>query len=187
MSRSRPPACRLYLVVKPGEDFTMLADQISQAVADGADIAAMLLPEMAGANADSQKLITKAQDLGIAVLIKDDANLAKALGADGVEVADLEAYKSARAILGPDGLIGARCGASRHDAMALGEAGADYVALAPELIDWWAGLFEPACVCDQPVSLANAPEIIAAGADFIQTENLIDASGLTKLIAGNKP
>lgn len=59
---------------------------------------------------------------------------------------------------------------NRHDAMVLGEAGADYIAFPaskPELIEWWAQNFELPCVAwgvsreDQLVALKEI------GADFI--------------------
>lgn len=172
-------ACRLYLAAPADEDVKSLRQSLQQAHDMGADIAALRLP----ANPALGKLISFAQGLNIAVLIQDDIDLAASLKADGVEVASLEAYKNARSQLGPDALIGALCGNSRHDAMALGEAGADYIALAPDLIEWWAGLFEPACVCELDLSLENATDMIKAGADFIRPQNWADAPALTQLIA----
>ena len=68
----------------------------------------------------------------MAALIADDARLARTLRADGVHLGvgkDLAgAYEEARSILGQRGIVGVDAGISRHDAMTLAEAGADYIA-----------------------------------------------------------
>jgi hypothetical protein len=45
-------------------------------------------------------------------------------------VTDRPAYDAARKVLGASAIVGADCGASRHFAMEMAEAGADYVGLA---------------------------------------------------------
>ena len=120
-------------------------------------------------------LVEAAQRRGIAAIIGQDAALALSLRADGVEIeADPAAYTAARAKLGASAITGAQCGTSRHNAMTLGEAGADYVGLAStpgeELISWWSGLFEVPCVCINELSLEDAPAVIRAGADFVRPD-----------------
>ena len=78
------------------------------------------------------------------------------------------AYTAARAKLGATAIVGAACGASRHAAMSMGEAGADYVSIDAGLVEWWAGLFEVPCVAAEPVTPEDAEPLIAAGADFIR-------------------
>ncbi|HIE71875.1 MAG TPA: hypothetical protein EYP98_17775, partial [Planctomycetes bacterium] len=57
---------------------------------------------------------------------------AQRLGLDGVHLTDgSRSVRVARKELGPDAIVGAFCGTSRHDGMVAGEAGADYVALGP--------------------------------------------------------
>src|SRR5262249_41991165 len=77
-------------------------------------------------------LVEIAQRQGVAVLIADDARLARTVRADGVHLginSDLRsAYKEARSIMGLDGIVGADGGISRHDAMTVAEDGADYIA-----------------------------------------------------------
>ncbi len=77
-------------------------------------------------------IVKAAQEKGVAVLVENDTALAKKLAADGVHLAwckePLESFEVARQALGPDRIVGADVGRSRHDAMEVGEAGADYVA-----------------------------------------------------------
>src|SRR3546814_8471873 len=62
--------------------------------------------------------------------------------------------KDLRARFGPDVILGAGCGASRHLAMTAGEAGADYIgfgaleseegdAADPEILAWWQAVMTP--------------------------------------------
>jgi thiamine-phosphate pyrophosphorylase len=54
------------------------------------------------------------------------------LGLDGVHLTDAaRSVRATRKALGADAMVGAACGTSRHDGMAAGEAGADYIAFSP--------------------------------------------------------
>jgi thiamine-phosphate pyrophosphorylase len=168
------PSCRLYLVAPVRDDLAAMI-QILNAAAAGGDIAALLLPHELAIHKDADTLVEAAQRRGIAAIIGQDAALALSLRADGVEIeADPAAYTAARAKLGATAITGADCGMSRHNAMTLGEAGADYVALAStpgeELISWWSGLFEVPCVCTNELSREDAPAVIRAGADFVRPD-----------------
>ena len=120
-------------------------------------------------------LVKAAQSCDMAALVLDDGGLARDLGADGIHLRHTasfeERYASARAALGPDRIVGCSAGASRHDAMLLGEAGADYVSFSdPELVCWWAEIFEVPVVafgCQTPEQIAAA---VAARADFVAIE-----------------
>ena len=69
------------------------------------------------------------QSRGVAFLLNDRADLAKATGCDGAHVGqeDMTAREARRA-LGPDLTLGVTCKGSRDLAMQAGEDGADYVA-----------------------------------------------------------
>ena len=135
--------------------------------------------------AATRAIIEKIQGRNIAVLINENAETAREMGADGVHLntaAELKAgYESARSILGDQAIIGVEIGASRHDAMVLAEQGADYVAFSgqtpatgssspaamPDMIAWWSDLFETPCVAFGVSDPASAQECSRRGADFI--------------------
>ena len=113
-------------------------------------------------------------------------NLEIALRADGVHLTrDAEIgkrYAEARDVLGTRYIVGAMTGASRHDAMELAEAGADYIGfdldnsaggddaarmLRLERVGWWAEIFEVPCVAFDARDVADAHELRRAGADFV--------------------
>jgi thiamine-phosphate pyrophosphorylase len=88
--------------------------------------------------------------------------------------------------LKPDRIIGVGGLATRHDSMAAGEAGADYVLFGErdakgqrpsseaiaERLQWWAELFEPPCI-GFAEQLEEAREFVAAGADFVLVGDFI--------------
>lgn len=129
--------------------------------------------------AEAKGLIEAAQKAGAAAIVADDDRLARTLRADGLHIsasADIEErYAQARDLLGRQCIVGADAGTSRHDAMSLGEAGAEYVAfggtLSPEerldMTAWWADIFEVPCVALGVSTSAEAGMLAAAGADFI--------------------
>jgi thiamine-phosphate pyrophosphorylase len=177
--------CRIFAVVEAGP--SALA-RVGAALAAG-DVAALLVvPDEAlplGAAAVAP-LVAAAQRADVAALIAGDAQLAEGLGADGLHVRPArdiaDQYGQARRRLGAGAIVGADCGVSRHDAMSLAEAGADYIAFgAPRhlndrargrsrrdaLVTWWGEIFEVPCVALDVESAEEAKALSAAGADFI--------------------
>jgi thiamine-phosphate pyrophosphorylase len=134
-----------------------------------------------------RQIVAIAQANGAAALVCGEAALAIAVQADGIHLpwsADVEAaYKEARRALGPQMIIGAEAGNTRHDAMVLGESGADYVAFTSarsasgttsldieqliETIAWWGEVFEVPGVAMAIVEIEDAVALAGAGADFI--------------------
>ncbi|MEL7189527.1 MAG: thiamine phosphate synthase [Pseudomonadota bacterium] len=121
-----------------------------------------------------------------AFIVNDSVPLAKRLKADGVHLGQGDGNpKEAREALGRDAQIGVTCHASKHLAMEAGEAGADYVAFGafypsmtkdkgpdaerpqPDLLDWWAKLFEIPVVAIGGITPSNCAPLIEAGADFL--------------------
>ncbi len=134
----------------------------------------------------ARPLVEMAQQRKVAALIADDVPAARATGADGVHLSWRpeieEAYEAARGALGPDAIVGADAGRSRHDAMTLGETGADYVAFGPtaeadgpdgaretrrDLVAWWAEVFVVPVVAFDVGTAGEARDLIASGADFV--------------------
>jgi thiamine-phosphate pyrophosphorylase len=117
-----------------------------------------------------------------AFLVEDDVALALELGADGVHLSDPAGVRDARMRLGPQRILGASCGGSRHAAMLAGEDGADYIAFGelglalqpslPELIAWWSELFVVPCLAEGAFDGDDCARLAAAGADFIGVEAL---------------
>jgi thiamine-phosphate pyrophosphorylase len=180
-----PTGCGLYGVIEAGDG----AGERLAAALDAVELAAVLVAPAAGRRLDAEDarpLVAQARQAGAAALLLNDGGLARALGADGVHLGPqddaLAAYRAARDSLGKDAVIGADAGISRHTAMVLAEAGADYVAFgAPrhlkdldkaqarreEMIAWWAPLFEVPCVAFDVETGEEAARLAAAGADFL--------------------
>lgn len=146
--------------------------------------ATLMLDGVDGAAVDAgaaRPLVQMAQRRNVAVLVVDDWRTARAVGADGVHLtprADIdEAYRAARAGLEEGSIVGADGGVSRHDAMMLGEAGADYVAFGPTdgdgeetqaaLVGWWSELFVVPIVAVGIETADEAARIAAEAPDFI--------------------
>jgi thiamine-phosphate pyrophosphorylase len=165
MAEAGAPAarCRLYLcapAILPAD----FARQLPAVLAAG-DVACLRLVP----GPDLAPLIAIAQSRGCAVLLEGRPELVAGLAADGVHLRDPADYRAARALLGPQASIGVSCDSSRHLAMEASEAGADYVAFAPDLdlVAWWAELMVVPMVVELGEDLDRAAAFIAAGADFI--------------------
>jgi thiamine-phosphate pyrophosphorylase len=178
-------ATQLYAVVETGE---AAPGRLAAALA-AANFASLLISPPAGGALDAtstRRLVEVAQRSGVAAVLADDARLARTLRADGVHLRTAknltQAYEEARNIVGRGGIVGVDVGISRHDAMTLAEAGADYVAFgAParlkdrdkartrrdELIAWWAEIFEAPCVALDVATPEEARTLAFAGADFL--------------------
>ncbi len=119
----------------------------------------------------------------VALIVNDRPDLAAELGADGVHIGQEDAdYATARRLMGRDRIVGVTCHDSRHLAMEAAEKGADYVAFgaffetgtkqpktraAPEILEWWSGLFEIPCVAIGGITVENCGDLVRAGADFL--------------------
>jgi len=128
---------------------------------------------------DALRAVTEARD--VAFVIENHVLLAERLGLDGVHLADgARSVRKARKQLGGEAIVGAFCGASRHDGMNAGEAGADYVSFGPvggpllgdgtlaerALFAWWSEMIEVPVVAEGGLTPQLA-EAIAGVTDFI--------------------
>jgi thiamine-phosphate pyrophosphorylase len=115
---------------------------------------------------------------GRALLALDGVGPAARGDADGVHLTSAEAAADARRRLGPDRLIGAEAGMSRHAAMVAGDEGADYVMFGAvdanedlgrvvDLVTWWGELFVLPCAAAAPTAPDAAETLVRAGADFV--------------------
>ena len=118
---------------------------------------------------------------GKPLIINDDVALAAAVGA-GVHLGEHDTdIAAARATLGPDAIIGVSCYNDLERARAAAEAGADYLAFGaffpsqtkPQARRADASLLVAARAFGLPlvaiggITADNAPQLIAAGADFV--------------------
>ncbi len=180
---------RLYLATPDVDDPSSLVASLPGLLA-GADVAAVLLRLKP---ADQRSMISRVkalasaiQDRGAALLLDGHVELVARAGADGAHLTGIEALQEALPTLKPDRIAGVGGLATRHDSMAAGELGADYVLFGEpdargqrpsveaiaERLQWWAELFEPPCV-GFAVSREEAYEFAAAGADFVLVGDFI--------------
>lgn len=178
--------CRLYLITPPAFELWPFSEQLKAALGAG-DVASLQLRIKNAADDDirrtADRLMPIAQSAGVAFILNDRADLAAKLGADGVHVGqDDLPYKEARAIVGPDAIVGVTCHDSRDLAIEAAEAGADYVAFGAffptatkaaktkaktELLSWWSDLMTVPVVAIGGITVENAKPLIDAGADFL--------------------
>jgi thiamine-phosphate pyrophosphorylase len=175
----------LYLVIEASQS---AAERLEACLARVGAASLLIVPAAGGelTAADARGLVEIAQRRGVAALIADDARLARTLKADGVHLAAgadgaITRYAEVREILGQRGIVGGEAGGSRHEAMELAEAGADYVAFAPDpelaaddaaderddFTGWWAEVFEVPCVAMGAADADAARRLALLGADFI--------------------
>ncbi|GAB1380318.1 thiamine phosphate synthase [Pararhodobacter sp.] len=174
---------QLYLVTPPAFDPEDFAPRLAR-VLDGIEVACLRLA-LAGNDedqiaraADALREVSHARD--IPLVIERHAVLAERLGLDGVHLPDgARDLRKLRKTLGPDAILGAGCGTSRHDGLNAAEAGADYVSFGPvgetglgtgaraetELFAWWSEMIEVPVVAEGALTLALV-ETLAPITDF---------------------
>jgi thiamine-phosphate pyrophosphorylase len=183
------PAPRLYLATPVVDDPSSLLANLPGLLAQ-ADVAAVLLRLK---TTDQRTMISRIktlapviQDSGAALLLDGHVELVARAGADGAHLTGIEAMEDALPTLKPDRIAGVGGLTTRHDSMAAGEAGADYVLFGEpdasgqrpsveaiaERLQWWAELFEPPCV-GFAASRQEIAEFAAAGADFVLVGDFI--------------
>src|ERR1700680_3236535 len=183
------PVPRLYLATPVVDDPAPLMASLPGLLA-AADVAAVLLRLK---TTDQRTMISRIktlapviQDSGAALLLDGHVELVARAGADGAHLTGIEALQDALPTLKPDRIAGVGGLTTRHDSMAAGEFGADYVLFGEpdacgqrpsvdaicERLQWWDELFEPPCV-----GFAGTPgevgEFAAAGADFVLVGDFI--------------
>ncbi|MFY0680424.1 MAG: thiamine phosphate synthase [Thalassovita sp.] len=111
--------------------------------------------------ADALREVTHERD--VALVIDTHILLVERLGLDGVHLTDgARSVRKTRKALGADAIIGSFCGASNHDGISAGEAGADYISFGPvtaselgdgsvaepDLFQWWSQMIEVPVVAE---------------------------------------
>jgi thiamine-phosphate pyrophosphorylase len=199
------PSCRLYLITPPLglDDLAAFAPRFAAALAAG-DVASALVrvaPEAQGdARRIKERMVEAAARYEAAILVEGEPRLAARIGADGAHVTGTgEPLADALASLHPARIVGVGGLRGRDDAMAAGEAGADYVmfgeprrdgwtpplAEIAERVAWWAEIFETPCVA-YATQLDDVATLAAAGADFVALgDALWSAPSLEQAIAAS--
>lgn len=175
----------LYAVTPDEPDVEKLAAQVQAALAGGARLVQYRnkIVDAAVRREQAKALLSICRQYGVPLIINDYTELALEVGADGVHLGSEDgSIVAAREKLGPDRIIGASCYNRLESAHEAQQAGAGYVAF---------GSFFPSCVkpdaVEAPLALlraakqalklpvvaiggitpANAPQLIAAGADGV--------------------
>lgn len=174
----------LYAITPEAPDGSRLLADVEAALAGGCRI--LQFRDKASAMAErvarARALRALTRRFAARLLINDDLALAALVDADGVHLGGEDGNLiAARAILGPDKILGASCYADFAAARAAATAGADYIAFgavypsptkpnaacAPlDLFRQAAPLATARCAIGG-ITLANASPLIAAGADLL--------------------
>lgn len=182
---------RIVLVIPPKIDLASFPADLEQALAGG-DVASVLLAPEGVSDMAVQRmaevLTPIVQRAGAAMLVADDTRAAGRAKADGVHVTGgIDALREAVSAFHPQRIAGAGNVMTRHDAMEMAEAGADYLFFGlldlpeeadahPKSIDfaeWWVPLFEPPCIVLAGSDIASIRPIAELGADFVALRSAV--------------
>ena len=185
-------SCQLYLITPPQIPDLKAFCKVLKAALAAAPVACLQirLKDMNGGPEKNSAIIQAAKAIipichehDTLVLLNDNPELAKEIGADGVHIGqnDMD-YFSSRELLGGDAIIGVTCHNSKELAFEAASAGADYVAFGAffdtqtkaakyradvEILEWWQEAVEIPSVAIGGITLHNAALVIEQGADFI--------------------
>lgn len=185
--------CRLYLITPPRIDDPGSFATGLEPVLNAGDVACIQLRLKNVSDEDVVRAIEALKPIcertETALILNDRPDIAAKTGCDGVHVGAEDApYAEARAIMGDDAAVGVTCGASRHLAMTLAEAGADYVAFGAffptttkletesatvELIEIWVQTTTVPCVAIGGITPENCGPLVAARADFLAVSSAV--------------
>lgn len=181
---------QLYLITPPVIDLAQFPDTLARLL-DSTEIACLRLAlassdeDVILRTGDALREIAHARD--IPLVIADHVLMVERLGLDGVHLTGAHArIRKLRDSMGQDAIIGAWCGALRHDGMSAAEAGADYVSFGPvgaqalgdgqvaphDLFEWWSEMIEIPVVAEGALtrdlvgSLAPVVDFLAVGSEI---------------------
>jgi thiamine-phosphate pyrophosphorylase len=175
----------VYAITPETADTEHLLMQVEAALAGG--VAAVQYrdksDDVARRHEQASELVALCRPFGVPLIVNDDLRLADLCDADGVHLGrDDASLREARIILGKDKIIGASCYQSLELALAAQAAGADYVAFGSffasptkpaagraglDLLRDAAPLIHLPLVAIGGITLANAPQLLDAGADSL--------------------
>ena len=197
----QPEQPQIYLITPPEIELSSFPDVLAS-VLDNHPIACVRLAlstrdeDRLSRAADALREVTHARD--VALVISDHMLLVERLGLDGVHLSDAaRSVRYTRKELGDDAIVGSFCGISRHDGMAAGEAGADYVSFGPvqasplddgsfaelDVFQWWSEMIEVPVVAEGALdavmirTLTPYTDFFGVGDEIWQQENPAAALG----------
>ena len=185
MASERPRSLRgLYAITPELADTEALAERVQRCLAGGAALVQYRAKQASPGLAleQARALVELCRAHRVPLVVNDSVELALAAGADGVHLGreDGDARAARRAL--PHGLVGVSCYADADRARAAAAAGADYVAVGSVFasptkpaavrapLDLIARAREASglpVVAIGGITVANAPQAIAAGADMV--------------------
>ena len=164
-----PEQPQIYLITPPEVELSQFPAQLA-AVLDAHPVACV---RMALSTRDEDRLARAGDALR-------ELTHARDVALDGVHLSDAaRTVRHARKELGEDAIVGAFCGTSRHEGMAAGEAGADYISFGPtqasalgdgsfaeaDLFQWWSEVIEVPVVAEGALDI-NMIRDLAPRTDF---------------------
>lgn len=185
--------CRLYLITPPHiDDLGSFAAGLAPVFGAG-DVACLQLRLKTASDDEILRALDAMQPIcdstETALILNDRPDLAAKAGCDGVHIGSEDTpYPEARAIMGEEAAVGVTCGASRHLAMTLADAGADYVAFGAffptqtkqntesatlDIIEIWSQTTNVPCVAIGGITPENCGPLIEAGADFLAVSSAV--------------
>lgn len=171
-------SAQIYLATPPAFSLSEFPQQLA-AVLDAFEIACVRVslashnPDDLARACDILREVAHARD--VAIVVDDHYRMVKTHGLDGVHLTDGARHvRDARKELGPDAIVGAFCGTSRHAGMSAAEIGTDYISFGPvsdtgalgdggvaepELFQWWSEMIEVPVVAEGVVTEAVLPAL----------------------------
>ncbi|MBL3564887.1 thiamine phosphate synthase [Rhodovulum sulfidophilum] len=198
---AEPERPQIYLITPPAFDPDSFAPRLA-AVLDAHEIACLRLSmashdeDLVARAADALREIAHARD--IPLVVEAHVGLVERLGLDGVHLTDGQrSVRKVRKLLGADAIVGAFCGALRHDGIGAAEAGADYIAFGPagesglgdgsraeaDLFGWWSEMIEIPVVAEGALdattvtALSPLTDFFALGEEIWREEDPVSALG----------
>lgn len=197
---------QIYLISPPDFELSNFSEALGQLL-DEVEIACFRLALASRDEAEIARACDTLREVchqrDVAIVVDNHILLAERHGLDGVHLTDgSRSVRKARKQLGPDAIVGAYCGPSRHDGISAGEAGADYISFGPvgktalsdgETVDidvftWWSEMIELPAVAegglngDLVKSFGPLTDFFGVGTEIWNSDN--PAQALKDLVAG---
>ncbi|QFT59886.1 thiamine-phosphate pyrophosphorylase [Sulfitobacter sp. THAF37] len=196
-----PEKPQIYLITPPEIELGTFPDRLAS-VLDAHPVACVRLAlstrdeDRLSRAADALRDVTHTRD--VALVISDHLLMVERLGLDGVHLNDAaRSVRHARKELGEDAIVGSFCGPSKHEGMAAGEAGADYISFGPvqpsalgdgshaetALFQWWSEVIEVPVVAEGALdaqmvrTLAPFTDFFGIGDEIWKAEDPVAALG----------